>query len=175
MENKRYFSVPLPSDLELLGDGPSFQNTLCGMLTKAKGFEDFEQPELLFLAKHMKAYRVPKGGTIFREGDRNSYFSVLVEGRIGVYKEDSSDEVKLLNDILQGSIFGEISVIDDLPYSASLVADSDATIVLMSRESFRKCINENPIIGVRLLNLIAHLLCARLRSVSGQLVDYIDA
>lgn len=173
MENKRFFAVPLPSAMELLGDGPSFQDTLCGMLTKVKGFEEFEQTELIFLTKHMKAYRVPEGGTIFLEGNKNSYFSALIEGRVCVYKEDSDNEVKLLSVISPGRIFGEISVIDDLPYSASLVAETDAIIVLMSRESFHQCINDNSTIGVRLLNLVAQLLCARLRSASGQLVDYI--
>lgn len=174
MESKHFFSLPLPSAMELLGDGPSFQDTLCDMLTKVKGFEDFKQPDLTYLAKHMKAYRVPKGGTIFLEGDRNSYLSALIEGHVSVYKEDSNDAIKLLSVIPPGTIFGEISVIDDLPYSASLVAESDAIILLMSRESFRQCIDDNSVIGVRLLNLVARLLCMRLRSTSGQLVDYIN-
>ena len=174
MENKRVFSVPLPSTMELLGDGPSSQVSICNMLTKVKGFEEFAPLELSILATHMKAYRVPKGGTIFLEGDRNSYFSALIEGSICVYKEDSDNEVKLLSIIPPGRIFGEISVIDDLSYSASLVAESESIILLMSRESFRQCINENSAIGVRLLNLVAHLLCSRLRSASGQLVDYIN-
>jgi CRP-like cAMP-binding protein len=173
MENKRVFAVPLPGALELLGDGPSFQDTLCGMLRKVKGFEDFGQPELASITRHMKAYRVPEGATISLEGDRNSHFSALIEGRICVYKEDSNNAVKLLSVISPGRIFGEISVIDDHPYSASLVAESDAIIMRMTQESFRQCVNENSAIGVRLLNLVAQLLCGRLRSASGQLVDYI--
>lgn len=172
MEKNRL--MPLPNYFELLGEGTSFQDTLSGMLMKVKGFEDFALPELIFLAKRMKAYRVPAKATIFSEGDRNSYFSVLTEGRVCVYKEDSDNEVKLLSAIPPDRIFGEISVIDDLPYSASLVAETDVIILLMSRESFRQCVADNSTLGVRLLNLIAHLLCARLRSVSGQLVDYID-
>jgi CRP-like cAMP-binding protein len=174
MENRRLSSTPLPSELELLGEGESFQDTICSMLKRAKGFEFFKQPDLVFLAKHMKAYRVQGGTTIFREGDSNSYLCVLIEGRVCVYKEDRNNEIKLLTVIPQGRIFGEISVIDNLPYSASLIAESDAIIVLMSRESFRQCIDDSSIIGVRLLGLIARLLCARLRSASGQLVDYID-
>jgi CRP-like cAMP-binding protein len=85
-----------------------------------------------------------------------------------------NSEIKLLSVINPGKIFGEISVIDNLPYSASLIAESDVIIVLMSRESFRQCIDERSIIGVRLLSLIARMLCERLRSSSGQLVDYID-
>jgi len=174
MEGKRHHTIHLPSEMKLLGDGPSFQNTLCDMLTKAKGFDDFAQPELMYLAQHMKAYRVPAGLTIFRERDRNSYLGVLIEGRISVHKDDSDDRLKPLNIVSTGTIFGEVSVIDDLPYSASLIADTDATIALMSRESFRECSMNNPVIGVRLLNLIAQLLCARLRTVSGRLVDYIE-
>jgi CRP/FNR family transcriptional regulator len=173
MENKRAFAVPLPGALELLGDGPSFQDTLCSMLKKVKGFEDFGQPELASITRHMQAFRVPEGATISLEGDRNSYFSALIEGSICVYKENTDNENKLLSVISPGRIFGEISVIDDLPYSASLVAESDAVIVRMSRESFRQCVDENAAIGVRLLNLVAQLLCGRLRSASGQLADYI--
>lgn len=174
MKSKRHHTIPLPSEMKLLGDGPSFQNTLCDMLNKTQGFDDFAQPELLYLAQHMKAYRVPAGVTIFRERDRNSYLGLLLEGRISVHKDDSDDRDKLLNVVPTGTIFGEVSVIDDHPYSASLVAETDATIALMSRESFRKCVANNPVIGVRLLNLIAQLLCARLRTVSGRLVDYIE-
>ncbi len=174
MGNKGNIDIPLPSGMELLEDGQHAQDALCNMLKPVKGFEVFDRADLEFLARHMKAYRVQAGSTIFREGDRNSYLSVLIEGRVGVYKEDSNDEIKFFATISPGRIFGEISVIDNLPYSASIVAESEATIIIMSREGFRQCVDAKPAIGVRMLDLIAHLLCARLRSVSNQLVDYID-
>lgn len=173
MENKRLLSGTLPSDIELLGDGHSFQDTIATMLREVKVFENFEQSDLLFLAKHMQAYRARKGITIFHEGDQNCYLCVLIQGRINVYKEDQDNETKLLGTINSGKIFGEISIIDDLPHSASLIAESDAIFLLMSRESFRLCTEHEPILGVRLLGLIARLLCARLRSASGQLAGYI--
>lgn len=174
MQNKELSSIPFPSGMELLEDGQRSQDAICRMLKDVVGFEGFEKADLVFLAKHMKAYRAKAGATIFREGDRNSYLSVLKEGRAGVYKEDSDDKVKFLTTMSPGRIFGEIAAIDNLPSSASVVAESDVVLITMSRESFRKCIYEKPIIGVRLLDHIAHLLCARLRSVSNQLVDYID-
>jgi len=174
MENKRLSSEPLPSDMELLGEGKAFQDTICGMLMDAKGFEEFEPEDLTYLARHMKAYRVGEGTTIFREGDQNSYLCVLIEGRVCVYKEDHDNENKLLSTIPPGRIFGEISVLDNFPYSASVIAESDAVFLLMSREGFRQCIDNKPVLGVRLLSLIACLLCARLRSASGQLIAFID-
>jgi CRP/FNR family transcriptional regulator len=174
MQTTGLSSIPFPTGMELLEDGQHSQEALCKMLKDVKGFEEFEQSDLAFLAKHMKAFRAEAGSTIFREGDRNSYLNVLIEGQAGVYKEDSDDKVKFLASMFPSRIFGEISAIDNLPSSASVVAETDAVIITMSRESFRKCIYERPNIGVRLLDHIAHLLCARLRSVSNQLVDYID-
>ena len=174
MRNKVAFSVPMQSKKEVLGEGQTFHEAIFSMLQTAKVFEGFDKPELTYLAKHMRAYQVPAGATIYHEGDKGGYFSVLIEGRISVYKEDSDNHVKFLNVIPPGSIFGEISVIDNLLISASLVAESDVVIVDMSRESFHQCVNGNPTFGVHLLNLVARILCARLRSVSGRLVDYID-
>jgi len=173
MENKRLLSGTLPSDLELLGDGQSFQDTISTMLMETKGFESFEQPDRLFLARHMAAYRVRKGTIIFHEGDQNCYLCVLIQGRIGAYKEDQNGKSKLLGTIIPGKVFGEISIIDNFPHSATLVAESDVIFLLMGRESFRQCTEEQPILGVRLLSLIARLLCARLRSASGQLTAHI--
>jgi CRP-like cAMP-binding protein len=174
MEDKRLASAALQDDMELLGEGASFQEAICSMLVEAKGFEEFGQHDIEFLARHMKAYRVREGATIFREGERNSYLCVLTKGRVGVYKEDRDNEVKLLTIIPSGRIFGEISIIDNFPYSASIIAETDVTFLLMSRESFRQCVDGRPALGVRLLSLIARLLCARLRAASGQLVDYLD-
>ena len=174
MGNKAAFSVPMQSKKEVLGEGPTFHEAICSMLQTARSFEGFGQPELMYLAKHMRAYRVSAGGTIYREGEKGGYLSVLIEGSISVYKEDSDDQVKFLNLIPPGSIFGEISVIDSRPTSASLVAESDVVIVDMNRESFLQCVNENPAFGVRLACMVARILCARLRSASGRLVDYID-
>ena len=174
MKNKRLISVPLSGEMELLGDGLSYQDTICAMLLEAKGFDIFQRQELTYLAQHMKAYLARAGTTIFREGDSNCYLSVLVHGRVCVYKEDAEHNHKLLTVIPPGKIFGEISVVDDFPYSASVIAETNATLLLMSRESFRLCVDDKPVLGVRLLGLIARLLSARLRASSGQLVEYID-
>jgi CRP-like cAMP-binding protein len=173
MGNNRLSPDTLPSEIELLGDGQSFRDTICAMLTEVKGFESFEQSDLLFLARHMQAYRARKGITIFCEGDQNCYLCVLIQGRISVFKEDQDNKSKLLGTITPGKVFGEISIIDNLPHSASLIAESDAIFLLMSQEGFRQCTEHEPILGVRLLGLIARLLCARLRSASGQLAEYI--
>ncbi len=175
MDNRRLQSASLSDTLELIGEGPSFKSTLHTMLADAMCFKKFSSKDIDILTNHMKAYHVPARTTVFHEGERNSYLSVLIEGRIGVYKEDEHRERKQLASIKQGKIFGEISLIDDFPYSASIVAETDVTCCFMSRENFRNCVEVHPLLGVRLLRLISSMLCLRLRATSGQLVDLIDA
>src|SRR6185437_14348795 len=139
MENKRPYSSSSRGNLELIGDGPSFRETLCTMLSAEKCFADFPQTDIDILARHMKAYRASEDTTIIREGERNGFLCVLVEGHVNVYKEDGQGNVKLLSSIMKGRIFGEVSLIDEFPSSASVIADTPATIILMTGENFRQC------------------------------------
>lgn len=174
MDYRRLNSASLSDTLELIGDGPSFKSTLHTMLADAMCFKKFSSEDIDTLADHMRAYHVPARTTVFHEGERNSYLCILIEGRIGVYKEDEDGKRKQLASIKPGKIFGEISLIDDFPYSASVVAETDVTCCFMSRENFRNCVEVHPILGVRLLRLISSMLCMRLRTTSGRLVDLID-
>jgi len=74
-------SIPFTTGMELLEDGQVSQDSICKMLKEVKGFEEFEPSDLAFLAKQMKAYRAQAGTTIFREWDKNTYLSVLIEAR----------------------------------------------------------------------------------------------
>ncbi len=174
MENRRLDSASLSDVLELIGEGPSFMSTKCAMLANAMCFRQFSSKDINILANYMKACSAPAKATIFQEGERNSYLCVLIEGRLSVYKEDEHSEQKQIASIKQGKIFGEISLIDDFPFSASIVAETNVTCCLMSRANFRDCVEDNPLLGVRLLRLISSMLCMRLRMTSGQLVDLID-
>ena len=174
MQHRRLHSIPAPGKLELLGEGSGFRNTLYSMLAKAKCFEKFTQNDLELLADLMKAYRAPPDTTIVIEGEHNSCLCVLIEGRVGVFKEDDRGVIKHLASIMQGRAFGEISLIDDLPFSASVITATESVFLLMSRECFYNCVDTHPVLGVRLLRLVGGMLCQRLRATSVHLVDLID-
>jgi CRP-like cAMP-binding protein len=163
----------LPDNLELLGEGASFNDTLCSMLESAKCFDKFPQTDIDILAKYMKAYRAPAGATVFYEGERNTCLWVLTEGSVNVCKQDSHGVTKQLSSIRAGKLFGEISVVDYFSYSASIVTEKESCFLIISRENFNRCVDDYPILGVRLLSLVANTLCARLRASSGQLASFL--
>lgn len=157
--------------LELVGAGASFQDELFDMVANVAIFNHFESAEIRQLIRHMHAYAAPAGKTIFREGDPGAYMGVLVSGSIEVRKQSEDGRECAIAVITPGKTFGEMSLIDGQPYSASTRTVQPSTIVLITRDNFMQCVQRHPALGVKLLMEIARLLSMRLRQTSGQLAD----
>lgn len=158
-------------DLELLGEGSSFQDELFNMVAEASMFAQLDGAEIRQLVKYMHAYQAPAGTLIYREGSPGGNLGLLVSGTIEVLKEDSAGVPKAIATILPGRTFGEMSVLDGLPYSATTRAKSNAVVVILTRANFRTLVENHAALGVKLLWELGRLTSLRLRQTSGQLVD----
>lgn len=159
------------SGFNLLGEGASFQDTLFDMLAESQLFSRFEGHEIRQMAEYMHAYSVDAGVTVFPEGMHGNCMALLVSGKIEVLKNDKNDQPHPIAVITAGKTFGEMSLIDGQPYSASTRTVQPSTIVLITRDNFMQCVQRHPALGVKLLMEIARLLSMRLRQTSGQLAD----
>jgi CRP/FNR family cyclic AMP-dependent transcriptional regulator len=160
--------------LEMLGAGTSFTEEICAMLSKVPIFDDLTRAELNILASFLHAFRAPKKTVILKEGGRTVYLFLVLEGSVSVHKEDKDGKQKLIAKIMPGKSFGEMSLLDDLPCSATITTEAETRVLLISRECFRRMIELNPALGVRLLWKLARLISLRLRRTSSQLVDLLE-
>ncbi len=161
--------------LEQIGFGDSFKEQLCGMLEEIQLFSDFGRKEIELLANYTQAYRAPKGTTVFSEGRRDSYLCILVEGKLDVLKEvDPDTPPKLLTTVRAGKTVGEMSLIDELPHSATVVTRTEAVLLLLTKYHLERINEDHPRLGLKVLLKIAQLLSHRLRQTSGQLIDYLQ-
>ena len=103
------------------------------------------------------------GEDIVRIGDpgRNAYF--IERGRVEVTVPDD-DGVKILATMGKGEIFGEMSIIDDAPRSATVtaVAETEVIVIELSRH-MRSLESTNP-----MMNLILRVVLSRFREASNQ-------
>ncbi|NIQ88913.1 MAG: cyclic nucleotide-binding domain-containing protein, partial [Deltaproteobacteria bacterium] len=76
------------------------------------------------------------GEMVFEEGDPGDYVCFVVEGSLEVLKGTEKGEEIVISTLSKGSSIGEMSVIDDLPRSASVKARTKATLLTLSRENF---------------------------------------
>ncbi len=157
--------------LEQISSSGSIKREIVLMLAGNNMFTDFENNELHILADYCQAYLAPKGTIIFSEGEQSSYLCLLVEGKLSVLKDADEEQSKKLVDVRPGKTIGEMSVIDGLPYSATVKATEESKLLLITKENFARVIDDHPRLGVKILWKFSQLLSLRLRQTSGKLID----
>ncbi|WP_336083699.1 cyclic nucleotide-binding domain-containing protein [Thalassospira sp. CH_XMU1448-2] len=86
----------------------------------AKILPDVRPETLKALHAVMRRYRAPAGTTLIREGDLTNSFYYIRKGHVVVYREAHDGlEERLLGDLRDGLVLGEISLLDGKPRSAS--------------------------------------------------------
>lgn len=160
--------------LVLIGEGESFKDELCQMIESSRMFADFSRPEVQIIAGYSHAYEVAAGETIFREGDKGQFMCLIVEGKVNVLKETEVGTRKVITTVRAGQTMGEMSLLDDLPYSATATAKDRTKLVLITRNNFERLTDVHPVLGVKILRKIARLMSLRLRQTTGVLLDHLE-
>ena len=160
---------------QLIGAGIGFKQELCEMIAGSQLFSDLEWSDIEQLSSYMQCYKVPGRTLIFKEGDVGSYLCVVVSGQIEIVKEDQDGKPHRLVVITQGKTFGEMSIVDNERRSASCKAYCDSVLLVLTKQNYARIIKDRPGLAVIILTRLAKLMSQRLRSLSGQLVEYLDA
>ncbi len=123
----------------------------------------------------MRCYRTPPGTEIIREGENGDFMLLLLDGSVEIVKKDVRGLPQIMGVVGPGKTLGEMSLIDGAPRFASCVAIDAVEVAVLDRESLSRIITEEPRIGVKLMMELLMLLNQRLRSVSAQLLDCMEA
>jgi CRP-like cAMP-binding protein len=106
------------------------------------------------VAGEMDEQRFMEGATIVRKGEPGETFYVLVEGEAKVTDENG----RRLAQLIPGDFFGEISLMDGGPRTATVVSETPVTALALSRKDFRSMLEAEPHVTVGLLKHSAQLL-----------------
>ena len=83
------------------------------------------------------------GEVIFREEDLGDEMYMVRTGQVNVYQEMGEDRTPL--QIAEpGGYFGEMAIIDDLPRSATAVAEVDTSLLVLHKNDFRSAVQDYP-------------------------------
>lgn len=96
----------------------------------------------------------PKDTMIFAEGQVGQEMYILQRGQVKISKVVGDKEV-LLAILKPGDIFGEMSLIENKPRSASADAYEDAVLLAVNRANFQRMVTTQPQIITRLTTLLA--------------------
>jgi len=96
----------------------------------------------------------PAGSFLFREGDLGTEMFILQEGQVEILKSvNSVDEQLAVLD--KGDFFGEMSLLEDLPRTASARAVTDCKVIRINGATFDQMLRTKPEIAVRIMRKLS--------------------
>ncbi len=113
------------------------------MLNTVPFLKTLRHAEIETLAHSLNLRHFLKGETIIRQGEPGKLFHLIFKGRVEVSRKKLFGK-KVLATLGPGEFFGEISLIDNTPRTATVVGIEDGEMFTLARESFTDVLLKNP-------------------------------
>ncbi|MHC8441444.1 MAG: cyclic nucleotide-binding domain-containing protein [Candidatus Eutrophobiaceae bacterium] len=166
---------PLVPELQLLSSYSKSPEILFQLMKESNFFSNLGQDELSMLSYWFKAYSAPTGTVLLKEGEQKFFLLIVADGKINIFKKVQGEEGQIqIAEVIRDDSLGEMSLIEELPISATAVTARDSKILLITPEDFRQLIKKNCNLGNLLLLKLAKIISQRLRSVTRLLADTIS-
>jgi len=123
-------------------------------------FTEMRDDFLIRLASVMDELSFPMKHPIVKQGEEGQSFYVVVSGRVRVHLGD-----RTLAELGEGASFGEMSVFDSEPRSASVTTLERCECLMLTQQQLYEAIDETPEVAVNIIKLLS----GRIRELNQQL------
>jgi CRP/FNR family cyclic AMP-dependent transcriptional regulator len=101
----------------------------------------------------------PKNAVVLTEGEMGDSLYMIQSGKVKVFIGDEEGREIILKILGPGAFFGEMSMIDKQPRSASVTTIEASTFQVLTHSAFERCVEQEPRIG----NMVMQILAQRVR------------
>ena len=95
-----------------------------------------------------------KNQTVFEQNEPGDTMFIVLEGLFGVYINAFTDTPVRVADIRPGSFFGEMSILDGWPRSATVVAEEDGAVLVVEKGNFGALLEKAPDLAAGILETL---------------------
>jgi len=127
-------------------------------LKKVAFFQDLTDQEIQEVVTHCQEDHFSEGEIIFQEGDKADRFYIILKGTVEVWKDWNSPDRDLLAVHKDGSLFGEMALIDDLPRSATVIAAKTTKVLYQNQSDFQELIKSNSAIALSIMKSVSSMV-----------------
>jgi CRP/FNR family cyclic AMP-dependent transcriptional regulator len=106
-------------------------------------FESFEQKDLEALSAQLEEVRFEQGTEIFSQGEPGGRLFIIQEGAVDISHSQGKDSLRLTT-LVPGQYFGELSLFDGEPRSATALAARPCLLLALDREHFIEFTRKHP-------------------------------
>lgn len=141
------------------------------VLRTAPLFRELSEEAAEALTTSMQEVQLPRGDILFEEGDTGDAVYVVLEGKVKLGRTAPDGRESLLAILGPGQMFGELSLFDPGPRSATVSAVTDTVLLTLSHEGLLEWITGRPEVARGLLSQLA----SRLRRANDIVSDLVFA
>jgi CRP-like cAMP-binding protein len=130
-----------------------------GLLRAVPIFAGLDAASVDALERRCEARGYPEGAVVVSEAERGDALFVLAQGKVKVVLYGESGREVILSIFSKpGEVFGEMSLLDDAPRSATVMAMEPSTLLVLSRADFRAHVERHPSIALQVLTELSRRL-----------------
>lgn len=122
-------------------------------LARVPLFASCERGEIAAIEAVAQESFFTQGQPIVTQGTPGTAFYLILSGRVEIIRDSSS-----LGALGPGDFFGEMSLLDNAPRSASIRALEDTSCLMLSSWDFKSLLEKHPSIAIKLLEVISRRL-----------------
>lgn len=128
------------------------------VLSQVPLFHDLSKHELQLLSANCRERDYPAGSTLLRQGETGIGLFIITSGKVQISQQAPDGTVRDLGTFERGAVLGEMSLLDDLPRTATAVAVEPSRALAIPVWDFRAVLREHPDIAIKLLAIMSRRL-----------------
>lgn len=141
-------------------------------IKNANIFNGLKNKELKFVQTMVYSRKYKKGEYIFKKSNPGNGMYIILKGEVQIIDENKKDQKRsLLATLKDGEFFGELSLLDESPRSASALCSDDTEALGFFRSDLLDITNRKPLIGSKIVLNVARILGERLRVTNKNLYE----
>lgn len=137
------------------------------LLARLPLFALLDESERMALADRLDKTTIAEGEHVFVEGAPGDTLYVVLDGSVDIYTRTTVGERVLLETAGPGDFFGEMSLLDEGPRTASALATTGTEMLVLDRESLGEFLNRHPAAALDLLAATTRRLRGNMRLLQG--------
>jgi CRP/FNR family transcriptional regulator, cyclic AMP receptor protein len=122
--------------------------TTSDLLRRVPIFSGLTQAQMSELSSTVSKQRFKRGQLIIEQGKKGESLFIILAGRARVVMTDRHAKEVILNILGPGDYMGEMSLIDGKNHSASVKAEVQTDVLVLSHTEFMRCLADNQSIAI---------------------------
>ena len=137
-------------------------------------FEDIDRNDLTSLAGELQQRKFRADEVIFKQGDPGSAMYIVESGEVRIHLSGSMPQPLSLRSLRPGEFFGELSMFDKLPRSATAIAVTDTVLLELRHDSFVDYLSKRTRVAMTIFRTMSQRLRETNSMLSGQAARNVD-